>query len=232
MAAFRGIHKAGFHCIQFNPTGTTQWNHQRTRSPYGHINSFATDVDTCCWCLQRFAEQNFSPMGNVLRVVLSSEVSITAIHNHKYKWDTDSQNLASGFYTRSSLYCIYTVQGNSKYTEHKLQQNGPWKQTLPLSHKRYFAMLHTAYHHFITSMHNSKKAYLLHITLLQWSKKLAEVHCVGHVHTTSATNFKLHLLQMKSQKYVCWQFHCTSTCNLSQTSYSPTAHERNNYLEA
>ena len=38
-------------------------------------------------------------------------------------------------------------------------------------------------------MHNTKKAYLLPITLLQWFKKLAEILRVSHIHTTSATRF-------------------------------------------
>jgi len=47
-----------------------------------------------------------------------------------------------------------------------------------------------------------KKAATYLATLLQWSKELAEVFSVGHVHTTSTTNFKLRYLQMKSRKYV------------------------------
>ena len=33
-----------------------------------------------------------------------------------------------------------------------------------------------------------KKAYLLHTTLLQWSKELAKILCVGHVHINFATH--------------------------------------------
>ena len=48
-------------------------------------------------------------------------------------------------------------------------------------------------------MHNTTKTYLLHVTLLKWSKELAEVLCIGHVDTTP--DFKLCHLQMKLQKY-------------------------------
>ena len=40
---------------------------------------------------------------------------------------------------RVTVFRTYTPQGNSKYIEHKLQQNGPSQQTPPLSPKRCFA---------------------------------------------------------------------------------------------
>ena len=36
-----------------------------------------------------------------------------------------------------------------------------------------------------------EESLLLHITLLQWSRKLAEVLSVNHVHTTSAARFRI-----------------------------------------
>ena len=57
-------------------------------------------------------------------------------------------------------------------------------------------------------MYNMKEAYLLHITLLQWSKNLVEVLCVSHVHTTSTAQFRFTYLQMKLRKYV---YACDST---------------------
>ena len=39
-----------------------------------------------------------------------------------------------------------------------------------------------------------EKAYFLHITLLQWSKELAEVSSVSQFQTTSAAQFKIFTL--------------------------------------
>ena len=57
-------------------------------------------------------------------------------------------------------------------------------------------------------MHNTRKAYLSHITLLQWPNKLAEVRCVGHVHTTSLPDFQLRHLQIRLRKFVRRRFRC------------------------
>ena len=85
-----------------------------------------------------------------------------------------------------TVFPTYTAQGNS---EHKLQQNGSWQTTPPLSSKKCFRSAPYCLASLITSMHNTKKAYLWHITLLQWYKELAKVLCVGHVYTTFTTQF-------------------------------------------
>ena len=51
---------------------------------------------------------------------------------------------------------------------------------------------------------------------LQWSKQLVEVLSVSLVHTTSATQFRLHHLQMKSWKYVRWWFHWYNYSNTAE----------------
>ena len=114
---------------------------------------------------------------------------------------------------RVTVFHTYTAQCNSRYIEHKLQQMGHDNK-----HRLYHpnsTFLNTTWHHFNTSMHKAKKAYRLHITLLQWSKELIEVLCVGHVHTTYAIpDFKLRHLQMKSRKYICWRFCCNAPINV------------------
>ena len=42
----------------------------------------------------------------------------------------------------------------------------------------------------LTLMHNTMNAYILHITLFQWSKELAEFLHVRHVYATSAAQFR------------------------------------------
>ena len=51
---------------------------------------------------------------------------------------------------------------------------------------------------------------------LQWSKQLVEVLSVSLVHTTSATQFRLHHLQMKLWKYVRWWFHWYNYSNTAE----------------
>ena len=46
-----------------------------------------------------------------------------------------------------------------------------------------------------------KKGYLLNLTQLQWLKELAEVLHVGHVHTTSAVQFKVTVVLCNLAKF-------------------------------
>ena len=101
----------------------------------------------------------------------------------------------------------YSTLTQPRTTQTQTPAKKPWQRRPPLSPS---GALRRSILPSIISVHPCTpwKTSFLHRTLLQWSKELAEVLCVSHVHT---------ILPPISRKYVCRRFCCSRVLNTQST---------------